>query len=137
MGVGKSYALIVDLFAKLLMILWVVWKNRNSTLWQNKPQTAQDLLLGSFAWLDDFQRVHSGNKKPTAPKKKVWKPAKQSRLTLTVDAAFLPNQHRGGIGGVLSDGRGRFKAAFVRPVPYTASPKQCELLAIREGLDLL
>ncbi|KAL6225533.1 hypothetical protein ACLB2K_004383 [Fragaria x ananassa] len=30
-----------------------------------------------------------------------------------------------------------FQGSFCTPVPHTASPKQCELYAVREGLDLL
>ncbi|XP_062005807.1 uncharacterized protein LOC133722984 [Rosa rugosa] len=126
-----------DVFAKLLMILHGVWRNRNSTLWQNKTQTAQDLVLSCFTWLEEFHTVHASNNASKQMQQKVWKPAAQGRLTLNVDAAFLPNQHHGGIGGVLRDCQGRFIAAYARPIPYTASPKQCEMLAIREGLDLL
>ncbi|XP_062007070.1 uncharacterized protein LOC133724375 [Rosa rugosa] len=126
-----------DLFAKLLMIIHGVWRNRNSTLWQNKTQTAQDLMLSSFTWLEEFHAVHAIPNRASKLQQKAWRPAAQGSLTLNVDAAFLPDQHHGGIGGVLRDCRGRFIAAFARPIPYTASPKQCEMLAIREGLDLL
>ncbi|KAL6221117.1 hypothetical protein ACLB2K_008869 [Fragaria x ananassa] len=53
---------------------------------------------------------------------------------LNVDAAFSPTQTRGGVGSVITDSSGTFVAAFMRP---TASPKQCELMATREGLDSL
>ncbi|KAL6217476.1 hypothetical protein ACLB2K_010693 [Fragaria x ananassa] len=69
--------------------------------------------------------------------KKVWKPASNGNMILNVDTAFLPNQHREGIGGVLRDAAGNFIAAFTRSISHTASPKQCELLAIREGMDML
>ncbi|XP_061993740.1 uncharacterized protein LOC133711652 [Rosa rugosa] len=125
------------LFAKLLMIIHGVWRNRNNTLWHDKTQTAQDLVLSSLTWLEEFTSAHAVNSKSNRMQQKAWKPAAQGSLTLNVDAAFLPDQHQGGIGGVLRDYQGRFKAAFACPIPYTASPKQCEMLAIHEGLDLL
>lgn len=50
-----------------------------------------------------------------------------------------PNQHNGGLGGVLMliDEDGMFKAAFAVPVTNVATVKQVELLAIKEGFQLL
>ncbi|KAL6132431.1 hypothetical protein ACLB2K_064674 [Fragaria x ananassa] len=56
---------------------------------------------------------------------------------LNVDAAFLPNHTQGGTGGIIRDFNGSFVAAFANPIPHTASPKQVELFALRDGLDLL
>ncbi|XP_024159338.1 uncharacterized protein LOC112166687 [Rosa chinensis] len=86
---------------------------------------------------EEFHAVHAIPNRASKIQQKAWKPAAQGSLTLNVDAAFLPEQHQGGIGGVLRDCQGRFIATFARPIPYTASPKQCEMLAIREGLDML
>ncbi|XP_024178250.1 uncharacterized protein LOC112184214 [Rosa chinensis] len=126
-----------ELFAKLLMIIHGVWRNRNSTIWHNKTQSTQDLVLSSFIWLEEFTSIHVVSNKSNKLQQKTWKPVAQGSLTLNVDAAFLLDHHQGGIGGVLRDYQGRFKAAFACSIPYTASPKQCEMLAIRKGLDLL
>ncbi|KAL6181912.1 hypothetical protein ACLB2K_048560 [Fragaria x ananassa] len=58
-------------------------------------------------------------------------------MILNADAAFLPSQHKGGTGGVLRDAAGNFIVVFTTSISHTASPKQCELLAIRKGMDLL
>ncbi|KAM5558070.1 hypothetical protein ABKV19_020018 [Rosa sericea] len=69
----------------------------NNTLWQNKTQTAQDVVLSSFTWLEEFNAVHAINTKSNKMQQKAWKPAAQGSLTLNVDATFLPDQHQGGI----------------------------------------
>ncbi|XP_062020952.1 uncharacterized protein LOC133737412 [Rosa rugosa] len=83
-----------------------------------------------------FQKSRSRNPPTNRSVRAKWKPP-TSGFKLNVDAAFLPNQTNGGIGGVLRDSTGQFRATFFQPVMFAASPKQCELLAIRAGLDLL
>ncbi|XP_062020741.1 uncharacterized protein LOC133737141 [Rosa rugosa] len=51
--------------------------------------------------------------------------------------SLLPNHTRGGLGGVLRDEQGHFKAAFALPVCNVASAKHVELLAVKQGLQLL
>ena len=72
------------------------------------------------------------------PTRKRWtKPSGVFVYKLNVDASFLSTQTKGGVGGVIRDARGHFVAAFAKPLAHAASPKQSELLAIREGFDLL
>ncbi|XP_061998817.1 uncharacterized protein LOC133716092 [Rosa rugosa] len=40
-------------FEKLMMVLWSVWKNRNSKLWDGVAQ----ILLYSMAWLEEFHKA--------------------------------------------------------------------------------
>ncbi|XP_062028992.1 uncharacterized protein LOC133744998 [Rosa rugosa] len=127
-----------DTFEKLLMILWALWKNRNTKLWDGCAQTSTDIVFSSFSWLDEFRKArHDVAAKLVKMQKKPWKPDPEKRWKLNVDGSFLPNQMKGGLGGVLRDGDGGFKAAFTQPVQHVDSAKQVELLAIKEGLQLL
>ncbi|KAM5577974.1 hypothetical protein ABKV19_008339 [Rosa sericea] len=133
-----AHTLPPDIFAKLLMIIWAIWKNRNNFLWNGTEQSAQDILLSSFTWLDEFQKARNTSQpSPVKQQRQRWKPAENGAFKLNVDAAFLSNQIRGGLGGVLPNAFGKFVAAFATPIAHTASPKQCELYAISAGLDLL
>ncbi|XP_062028683.1 uncharacterized protein LOC133744623 [Rosa rugosa] len=125
-----------ETFEKLMMIIWALWKNRNNVLWEGKAQSVPDLVLSCFTWLTEFQKSRGTGTSTQRSVRPKWKPPTQG-FKLNVDAAFLPNQHQGGIGGVLRDSTGQFKAAFFQHVDHAASPKQCELLAIRASLDLL
>ncbi|XP_061999226.1 uncharacterized protein LOC133716541 [Rosa rugosa] len=127
-----------DTFEKLLMILWALWKNRNNKFWDGCAQTSTDIVFSSFSWLDEFRKArHDAAAKPVKMQKKTWKPDPEKRWKLNVDGSFLPNQTKGGLGGVLRDGDGCFKATFTQPVHHVDSAKQVELLAIKEGWQLL
>lgn len=126
------------MFDKLLVLIWSVWKNQNDLLWQGKSQNAQSIMLEATTWLQEYQRVHKPEKLSGHSVRKRWsRPSGEHVYKINVDAAFLPNQTRGGVGGVVRDASGRFVAGFAKPIAYAASPKQSELLAIREGFDLL
>ncbi|XP_050378457.1 uncharacterized protein LOC126795734 [Argentina anserina] len=72
----------------------------------------------------------------SSPKR--WQaPAGDHSFKLNVDVAFLPEQTRGGIGGVIRDTRCQCVAAFAKPIEFTSSAKQCELVAIRASMDIL
>ncbi|XP_024172294.1 uncharacterized protein LOC112178371 [Rosa chinensis] len=134
----RAISLKPEIFAKLLMIVWALWKNRNSCLWNGTKQTAVDIYLSSLAWLEEFQKARATpSTQSNAQQKHTWKLVANGAFKLNVDAAFLPHQTKGGIGGVIRDATGQFFAAFAGPIAHTASLKQCELLAIRAGLDLV
>ncbi|XP_062013599.1 uncharacterized protein LOC133729988 [Rosa rugosa] len=121
-------------FAKLLMILWALWQNRNNMLWNNVQKPANVLVLSSFAWLEDFTKAHKTDKLSHPKQKKTWTPAAAGQWKLNVDGSFLPSSLHGSVGGVLRDEAGNFKAAFATPIPNVAAAKQVELYAIKEGL---
>ncbi|XP_062005868.1 uncharacterized protein LOC133723047 [Rosa rugosa] len=133
----KALTLSGEVFAKLMIVLWALWKNRNNLLWQGTQQTAQDLLLSSLSWLEEFQKARAPTSQKLKQPRCFWKPPVYGSLKLNVDASFLPNQTTGGVGGVLRNDTGQVLAAFAGPIMHAASPKQSELYAIRAGLDLV
>ncbi|XP_024199929.1 uncharacterized protein LOC112203151 [Rosa chinensis] len=133
----KALALGSEVFEKLMMIICALWKNRNNFLWNGTQQTAQDIVLSSFAWLAEFQKARAPAEPKQKQPKRFWKQAAFGVLKMKVDASFLSSQSKGGVGGVLRTDNGRVVAAFAGPIPHMASPKQGELYAIRAGLDLI
>ncbi|XP_061993589.1 uncharacterized protein LOC133711495 [Rosa rugosa] len=124
----------LEVFAKLMMQLWMLWKNRNNLLWNNKSQNSQSLSLQALTWLEEFKKARSTHGAGQPPPKPTWQPAEDNNPQLNVDGAFVPQLARGGTGGVLRDSQGRFMAAFAHAVPHTSSAKQTELMAIKQGL---
>ncbi|XP_024156008.1 uncharacterized protein LOC112163991 [Rosa chinensis] len=85
-------------------------------------------------------RVDKGNVTENSKQSKsrpIWKPAARGQWKLKVDGSFVPQIPHGGVGGILRDDTGKFKAAFIFPIQSVASAKQVELCAIKEGLEIL
>ncbi|XP_062010405.1 uncharacterized protein LOC133726797 [Rosa rugosa] len=69
-----------NMFEKLMMVLWSLWKNRNDKLWNDTCQPAHVLMnsaheLSSLAWIDEFCKARQVEKKPTVRAKTSWIPA--------------------------------------------------------------
>ncbi|XP_062007030.1 uncharacterized protein LOC133724342 [Rosa rugosa] len=127
-----------DQFEKVLMHIWALWKNRNSKLWSNTAQSAQAIMLSSFTWHGNYLSAQKVQLQDSVVKpNKHWAPPSQNRVKINVDGAFLPSQNIGGMGGVIRREDGSFVACFAKPVNFSSSPKQVELLAIKFGIDLL
>ncbi|XP_040367783.1 uncharacterized protein LOC121050763 [Rosa chinensis] len=62
---------------------------------------------------------------------------KDPTFTTRTDGAYLPQVPYGGTGGVLRYKQGQFVAAFVHRVDYISSPLHAELLAVKQGMQLL
>ncbi|XP_062021216.1 uncharacterized protein LOC133737727 [Rosa rugosa] len=127
----------LDTFDKLLMVIWALWKNKNNKFGLGTCQSPNDIVFGTLSWLDEFRKAQNAKHKPIEKPRRTWKPDAQGRWKVNIDGSFLPNQTRGGLGGVLHDAQGSFKAAFVMPVQHVAGAKQVELLALKTSLELL
>ncbi|XP_024160551.1 uncharacterized protein LOC112167730 [Rosa chinensis] len=125
-----------DIFEKLLMLVWSLWRNRNVALWENKSKPATALLCTAMAWLEEFHKARAPSNTPKQLVKQSWKPAGDNHVMINVDGAFLPSLQHGGIGGVVRGSGGHFLAAFAHYITHVSSAKHAELMAIREGLDL-
>ncbi|XP_024196019.1 uncharacterized protein LOC112199205 [Rosa chinensis] len=134
----QGYHLNREKWEKLLMLIWALWKNRNSKLWNNTFTSAHEIVVTTCTWYEQFlqaqkTQLHEKVAKPG----KHWTPPSSNQLKINVDGAFLPSNDIGGIGGVIRRSDGSFVAAFSKYVQHVSSPKQLELLAIREGPDFL
>ncbi|PRQ31754.1 putative ribonuclease H-like domain-containing protein [Rosa chinensis] len=69
--------------------------------------------------------------------KKHWTPPADGFLKLNADGSFLPSIPYGGTGGVIRDSHGQFIAGFSCRMEFVSSPLHIELLALKNGLELL
>ncbi|XP_024165011.1 uncharacterized protein LOC112172067 [Rosa chinensis] len=121
-----------DIFAKLLMTVWALWKNRNEKLWLAKSQSAVALSLGTMAWYESFLLHRYPNGRKTKGRAhQFWKAPTAGILKLNTDGTFLSSVDSGAVGGVLRNDQGGFVAAVMHQVSHVTAAVHIELVAIR------
>ncbi|XP_024156471.1 uncharacterized protein LOC112164487 [Rosa chinensis] len=134
---AQATTLSSDIFAKLLMTVWALWKNRNEKLWLDKSQSAVALSLGTMTWYESFLLNRYPNGRTTKGRAhQVWKAPTTCILKLNTDGAFLPSVGSGAVGGIIRNDQGGFVAAMAHQVSHVTAALHIELVAIRAGMDL-
>ncbi|OVA14299.1 Reverse transcriptase zinc-binding domain [Macleaya cordata] len=113
-------------------ISWFIWKSRCSKMFQgNCPtplQTAQEAIL----LIQNQQRVFSSHFNPTITDRNritYWRPPSSQALKFNIDASFVSPKVFAGIGILIRDNAGSFKAANCIQLRATSS-EHAEGLAI-------
>ncbi|XP_024163854.1 uncharacterized protein LOC112170789 [Rosa chinensis] len=106
-------------------------------VWNGTSQSTHDIFLSATAWLVEFGHAQQVSKPVGNKSRQRWQLDPDGKWKLNVDGSYLPNQVTGGLGGVLRDDIGRFRAAFATPVNNVNTAKHTELMAIKDGLQLL
>lgn len=78
-----------DIFVQLLMVLWVIWKNMNDALWNNKVQNVQSLVIGGLERWKEYQEARRVQHKPQSPTKQHWQLNELEKWKLNVDGSFV------------------------------------------------
>lgn len=111
----QATSLSFDKFARLLMFVWTLWKNRNEKLWNEASQPSLVIISATMAWYKSFLQANQspiGLSFCPAPQIKSWVPRTGNCVLLNVDGSYLPNSNIGGMGGVLRNEKGKFLAGF-------------------------
>ncbi|KAL6225497.1 hypothetical protein ACLB2K_004347 [Fragaria x ananassa] len=125
-----------DVFAKVLIIMWSIWKNRNTQLWENKRQRPSEAALLSLGWLTEFTAINTSSLGTTVGRQKKWEKPRHGWYKCSCDGAFVTDIHRGGSGVVIRDEHGQFRAGAGKVLIQVTSPFHAELIALLEGLKL-
>ncbi|XP_062010466.1 uncharacterized protein LOC133726836 [Rosa rugosa] len=107
-------------FEKLLMLIWGLWTNRNTKLWEDTSGSATDIMFKCFSWLDEFQKSRITTSASILPTVQTWKPASSAEFKLNFDGAFVPQMTKWGLGGLLRTSSGQVAAAFQSVSLYVA-----------------
>ncbi|KAM5569439.1 hypothetical protein ABKV19_016788 [Rosa sericea] len=118
-------------FDLLMFLLWGVWKERNTRVWENKSKRVSDVVLETT-----FTITNVGGGRRNAGEVR-WQSPPIGCVKLNIDGAFMLASGSGGIGMVLRDNTGQFLAAKGRPVMGLMSAEHAELLACKEALEFI
>ncbi|KAL6195770.1 hypothetical protein ACLB2K_031388 [Fragaria x ananassa] len=75
-------------FARALVILWSIWKNRNSQLWEGKKQRPSDAAMLSLGWLQEFTIANETPAGQAANRQENWLVPASGWLKCNYDGAF-------------------------------------------------
>lgn len=142
------------------IIIWSIWKERNSRIFDNKSCSIaqiQDLILTRLSWWisgwgDPFpytaaeiicnplclawKSSDGAIKGPTIPSPpKPWSPPRNATLKWNVDALVSSSQSMSAIGGVLRNHKGVFMCVFSSPIP-PIEINSAEVLAIFRAIQI-
>ncbi|XP_061999126.1 uncharacterized protein LOC133716429 [Rosa rugosa] len=133
---GAINSLTKEQIARCLMLLWGIWKNRNSQLWEHKRQHASEAVLLTMGWYEEFKKV---NVQPTEIRRQLvkWTRPQGNWVKVNCDGAFQPATRKGGAGVVIRDDNGDFQVGVARLLPLVTSPFHAELMALKEGINFL
>lgn len=124
-------------FARLLMFVWSLWKNRNAKLWDDVSQPSPVIISSTMAWYESFLQANSvGKVKQSSSGSKRWSPPTDCVL-INVDGSYISTFNIGGVGGVIRDSSGAFLAGFSYRKSFVTSAQHIELQAIHAGLQFL
>ncbi|XP_062020639.1 uncharacterized protein LOC133737027 [Rosa rugosa] len=132
---GVINSLTKEQIARCLMLLWWIWKNKNSQLWEHKRQHASEAVLLTMGWYEEFKKV---NVQPTEIRRQLvtWTRPQENWVKVNCDGAFQPATRKGGAGVVIRDANGDFQVGAARPLPLVTSPFHAELMVLKEGINL-
>lgn len=110
-----------SVFELSLMVIWMLWKNRNDGLWNGKQLMPQDLLIRTEGWLQEYHKCHKSGTKKSMKVQQKWRRPGVDWVKCNFDGAWIHQGSRGGFGAVLRDHMGDFVAAVAGPLGWTGS----------------
>ncbi|XP_024164079.1 uncharacterized protein LOC112171071 [Rosa chinensis] len=125
-----------ETFAKAMMLIWGIWKNRNTQVWEGSKQHPHDVVLMTMGWLEDFMKANSSEQQRSARSRGWTKPPPEGWLKCNIDGAFKAQSGQNGAGIVFRDSRGQFRAASARHLLNITTPFHPELQAMSEAIKM-
>ncbi|KAK6122599.1 hypothetical protein DH2020_043656 [Rehmannia glutinosa] len=124
-----------------VLITWAIWCARNrgvfNKLWVEPEEILETASRTIFAYQTcNLEKRHIPTEHQVV-RSFSWIRPNRGELKLNVDAAIRPGFSMIGVGAVIRDEEGRVIACLAKPVSGSFDPLHAEIIAIREGLEMV
>ncbi|XP_075492415.1 uncharacterized protein LOC142530463 [Primulina tabacum] len=125
--------------SKFVTILWAIWKQKNSLLWNNHIDTLSRVVVRAMRFLNDWISLAKSNKgsQEAGPRNQTcrWTPPLIGAVKCNIDAAFFEDIKSAGISMVVRDEEGRLLMARTNLIKVLRCVKEGEAIGLLEALS--
>ena len=127
--------------AKLVMLLWSVWKARNTVVWHDTYLHVDEVIRTAQITLDQWLEAQLRNFTPSVVSlnardgSELWTKPDINTIKINVDAALFNDKHYFGFGCVAWDHSGRFLGAKMASKTGRITTNLAEVIAVKEALS--
>ncbi|XP_024190496.1 uncharacterized protein LOC112194497 [Rosa chinensis] len=125
-------------FEELLVVLWNIWKERNTRVLEHKRTEANDVVIRTSTSLAEY-RLHNIQERQmgTGVNAARWRCPAIGVLKVNIDGSFHAGTKIGGLGFIIRDSQGVVVAGGVRPLRHLFSAEHAEALACFEAVKFV
>ncbi|KAK6157968.1 hypothetical protein DH2020_005282 [Rehmannia glutinosa] len=126
--------------AKICMVMWNIWRQRNSELWDKNHLSATQTVIAAVNYLNEWRKVRIGDGSSfqverTTRIRSQWQKPTFPFLKCNVDASLCMNSKSTGVGMVLRNDEGDFLVARTMVFHGQFQIREAEAIGVREALS--
>jgi hypothetical protein len=122
------------------MLLWSLWKWRNTKLWEGKLEDFKQVMARASEVLNSWLFARNSQSVPVRTDlEQLYSlvPPSNGYVKCNIDAAIFKSKQHVGVGACLRDGTGQFKRAFSTWCSFFMDPSEGEAWGLLQTLNWL
>ncbi|KAK9272861.1 hypothetical protein L1049_003239 [Liquidambar formosana] len=126
-----------DNMVQVVMVMWMMWNNRNWLLHEGKRMEPQQLIERANTLLQDFIKIQGEGRTVGVKISARWRPPTTGTYKVNVDGARFDDKKSVGLGVVVRDFEGQLIAAASKRMDGLFPPAQVEAVAMCFAMDFV
>lgn len=120
-------------FDLCLMLIWLLWKNRNEILWNIAMLPPLEIVLRTEGWMHEFHKWHKSMVRMANWEIQKWMRLVEGWVKCNFDGAWNQRSNRGGYGVVIRNHVDDCLAAAIGPIERAHDAVHAEFFASRKA----